>query len=109
MAATTQDSGLVLVRFSFDGDDDEIFEGFHDPNRTWNGWLMPLATEPVAEDIAQMLVDMGGDGWEWEHCEPGDIVVFGPEAEEFRFVQWEGAGPAGLYNVAEGLCWMDTD
>lgn len=45
---------LVKNRFAIDFEsDNEIFEGYHNPNYRWNGWAVPLFTKKVMETIIE--------------------------------------------------------
>ena len=112
---------LIEAHFELEGTE-EIFPGFHNPNRNWNGWACPWFTRDVADKIATALDGIRDD--------KNDRWVFLPDDEREAFPLfndiedcteddlWEVNGwvmyredmpdkPTPLY-TCDGICWMRT-
>ena len=113
---------LIEANFELEGIE-EIFPGYHNPNRTWNGWACPWFTRDVADRISAALDGIRDD--------VNDRFVFLPDDEREAFPLfsdiesateddlWEVNGwtmyredmsgmPSPLYTT-DGICWMRTE
>jgi hypothetical protein len=113
---------MIEARFELDGIE-EIFPGYHNPNRRWNGWACPWFTKDVAEKIAAALDGIRDD--------KNDRFVFigalvNPDTNQAQFHPdmtddeiWDLGGwimyredmpdmPSPLY-TSDGICWMTTE
>lgn len=50
-----------LIKSTFSVDGEKTFTGYHDPDKTWNGWAVPFFTWENACDIAQWYNEWSGD------------------------------------------------
>jgi len=116
------DGHLIEAHFELEGID-EIFTGFHNPNRTWNGWACPYFTREVAQQITRALDGFWDDKFDRGIILPRPITEYPmaparmseddiydlegwtifPEAVSFSH-----DGPVNLWTTS-GICWMTTD
>lgn len=93
-------AGLVNAQFAIDGRD--LFWGYHDPNRRWNGWATPGFIREVAELIADWVNgdEPGSTWWEGEtlHVRGGDGT----------YVEEVDPDRLGLYRF-DGWIWLESD
>jgi len=60
---------LNKVKFSQEGFGDVSFEGWHNPNHSWNGFLCPFVNKKTFDKIISLLepqikfIDENGDVW----------------------------------------------
>ena len=57
--------------------EDEVFEGFHDPEIRWNGYACPLFTFEVAEQVAAVVTRSFATNPDAE------VVVYNPDTDVF--------------------------
>lgn len=97
--------------FGFDGDDyKHLFEGYHNPDVTWNGWALPSFTFETAKKVCEYVSRINND-YSYEYDEETDCFLIYNKYENTieksvgRSIYSENDFEYHVYSIGDGWCW----
>ena len=107
------ESTKTLTPCKFAIEDDQIFEGFYNPDdKYWNGWLNPIVTEDVLLQVLEYYTSTHTDcdGYDQSDFDPKDFIdgIYKCAWHEY-LLSYQETKKQDLYNLGHMWIWSEVE